>query len=142
MMNQDKYKVKVRFEVPWGDMDVLGHINNTKIVKYFEAARIKYLDLLNLTDPSKNLGIGIILSDLNVQFIQPIVYPSVVIATASVSEINDDKILLEYFLFIENVGIAAIGQSNMVIYNYFKNIKIAIPDSIIEKINQIESQTT
>ena len=38
-----KLVFETRFPVRWGDMDVMGHVNNTMYFRYMESARIDWL---------------------------------------------------------------------------------------------------
>ncbi len=38
------YPVVVEWDVAWGDMDAYGHVNNVVYFRYFEQARIAYLE--------------------------------------------------------------------------------------------------
>ncbi len=38
------FPLTMRVPVLWGDMDPLGHVNNTRFFRWFESARVAYLD--------------------------------------------------------------------------------------------------
>ena len=40
----DDYKIKVDIPVAWGDMDILQHVNSSVYFRYFECARVAYLE--------------------------------------------------------------------------------------------------
>ena len=40
----DDFAVTVRIPVQWGEMDAYGHVNNTVFFRYFESARVEYLE--------------------------------------------------------------------------------------------------
>ena len=39
---------EMRIPVRWGDLDAMGHVNNTIYFRYFEALRIDWLNRFNL----------------------------------------------------------------------------------------------
>src|SRR5512135_2035364 len=60
--------------VRWGDMDAMGHVNNTVYFRYMESARIAWFDQLRIrTDP---VGTGPILVAVSCSFRRPVVYPA------------------------------------------------------------------
>ncbi len=40
---------RLRLALRWGDMDVLGHVNNTEYFRYFEQARVELFDELGFS---------------------------------------------------------------------------------------------
>jgi acyl-CoA thioester hydrolase len=63
-----------RMRMRWGDMDALGHMNNTIYFRYLEQARISWFDSIGVdyrTQPE-----GPILGTISCRFIVPIVYPA------------------------------------------------------------------
>lgn len=63
-----------RMAMRWGDMDALGHMNNTLYFRYFEQARISWFDRIG-ADYTK-LPEGPILANISCRFILPAVYPA------------------------------------------------------------------
>ena len=45
-----------RIPIRWGDMDALGHVNNTVYFRYMEQARIGWLEALGVNLESKTQG--------------------------------------------------------------------------------------
>lgn len=64
-------KVSVR----WGDMDALGHVNNTAYFRYCEQARIEWLYSLR-SMPGHDAGKGAVIVNASCNFLVPIVYPA------------------------------------------------------------------
>jgi acyl-CoA thioester hydrolase len=63
-----------RIRMRWGDMDALGHLNNTLYFRFLEQARISWFDSLGLdyrTQPE-----GPVLGSVSCRFILPAVYPA------------------------------------------------------------------
>jgi acyl-CoA thioester hydrolase len=57
----------------WGDMDALGHMNNTIYFRYLEQARISWFDSLGVDYAQ---GEGPLLGSISCRFRIPIVYPA------------------------------------------------------------------
>ncbi len=63
-----------RQPIRWGDMDLLGHVNNTVYFRYFEQARIEWVYGLDPeTQPYD--GTGPVIVNASCTFLEPLVYP-------------------------------------------------------------------
>jgi acyl-CoA thioester hydrolase len=72
---QDAKLVHVeRMPMRWGDMDALGHMNNTVYFRYLEQARISWFGSIGAD--YKSLPEGPILGSVTCRFILPAVYPA------------------------------------------------------------------
>jgi acyl-CoA thioester hydrolase len=63
-----------RMRMRWGDMDALGHMNNTIYFRYFEQARISWFDRIGVDYRTQTEGP--VLGDISCRFLLPIVYPA------------------------------------------------------------------
>ena len=63
-----------RMQMRWGDMDALGHMNNTVYFRYLEQARISWFDSIGAD--YRTLPEGPILGSIACRFILPAVYPA------------------------------------------------------------------
>lgn len=59
--------------IRWGDMDAMGHVNNTVYFRYMEQARISWFDKLGLMRSAK--GEGPTLINASCTFLKGLVYP-------------------------------------------------------------------
>jgi len=82
-----KYLHTTIIPIRWGDMDALGHINNTEYFRYMEQTRVEWLEEMGYTvDLTQKEGIVVVTA--NCTFKVPLVYPGSV----------------EVQMYIENVG--------------------------------------
>ena len=139
MTSLDDFKVTVDIPVAWGDMDSLQHVNNTKFFKYFETARIKYFEEVGFIESMKKDGIGPILASTSCKFVKPLFYPDTVIAGARATSIEPEGFTTEYIIVSKSKGIVAIGNSKLVIYDYKASKKTSLPDSVRNKMREIDS---
>lgn len=73
-MSYKKLIHTMRMPVRWGDMDAMGHVNNTVYFRYIETARIAWLEQIGaLPDPS---GIGPVLINARCSFLKQLKYPA------------------------------------------------------------------
>jgi acyl-CoA thioester hydrolase len=64
----------MRMDVRWGDMDAMGHVNNTVYFRYIETARIAWLEQIGaLPDPT---GTGPVLINAQCSFLKQLKYPA------------------------------------------------------------------
>ena len=61
----------------WGDMDAMGHVNNTVYFRYMEQARIGWFDAL-LQDRAAWPGLGIVVVTSSCNYRKPLTYPGTV----------------------------------------------------------------
>ena len=66
-----------RIPVRWGDMDALGHVNNTVYFRFAEQARIEWLETFGISDIA-NVDSGPVIINASCTFLKPIVYPAIV----------------------------------------------------------------
>jgi acyl-CoA thioester hydrolase len=63
-----------RWPLRWGDMDALGHVNNTLYFRYMEQARIEWLQRL-LPGHIGDAALPIVIVNASCTFLLPLVYP-------------------------------------------------------------------
>ncbi len=132
------YHIIIDFPVVWGEMDVFKHINNVHYIRYFESARIKYLEALDYF-PLINQGTGIILGSVSCKYKSPITYPDHIYVGSKIYKISHDRFWMKYEIFSsESETIATIGDSVIVTYDYNQSKKISVPEIIRERILNIE----
>lgn len=66
------YSMSVR----WGDMDALGHVNNTIYFRYFEQARIAWFESLGVAGGLLGEQSGPLIVNASCTFLRPITYPA------------------------------------------------------------------
>jgi acyl-CoA thioester hydrolase len=72
-MSNKKLVHVMRQAIRWGDMDMMGHVNNTVYFRYLETARIAWLEQIEGSpDPS---GIGPVIINAHCTFKKQLKYP-------------------------------------------------------------------
>lgn len=75
---------ETRFAVRWGDMDAMGHVNNTVYFRYLESARIDWMVVAGCNpDPA---GQGPVIVNAFCNFYQQLQYPDEVLLKLYVSD--------------------------------------------------------
>ena len=72
--------------IRWGDMDAMGHVNNTAYFRYMEQLRIEWFAALGFApDPG---GQGPVIVDAHCTFVRELVYPGTVLARQFAGEVG------------------------------------------------------
>ena len=135
----DEYPVVVEIPIAWGDMDALQHVNNTIYFKHFECVRVVYLEKIDFLGIMSTSGIGPILASTQCRYKIPLTYPDQVKVGAKVERIEKDRFFMKYATAsCRHHKIAALGEGELVAYDYQRNVKAMIPDEIRTRIIQFE----
>lgn len=134
------YPVTLTLRVAWGDMDAFQHVNNTVYFRYFESARIAYLERLDVADFVSMQGVGPILHSVNCRFRVPVTYPDTVYVGVRVTALGSDRMIMDQCLVSEKYGkIAAQGDAITVTYDYAKGAKAPLPALVRARILALEA---
>jgi acyl-CoA thioester hydrolase len=133
------FPVIVETPVAWADMDYFRHVNNTVFFRYFESARIAYLERIGFDDEERHAGVGPILHSTHARFRRPVVYPDTVRAGARAVELSEDRFAMEYRVTSERLGaIVAEGGGVVVSYDYRAGRKAPLPAGVREGILRLD----
>jgi len=131
--------VVIETPVAWGQMDAFRHLNNTAYFRFFESGRIAYFERLNLLEYMEQTGVGPILAATNCKFKIPLAYPDTVSIASRVSEVEDDRFTMEYYVVShKHQKVAAEGTGLIVCFNYNENKKTAVPAELKRRIEALE----
>src|ERR1700716_1852779 len=96
------FPVVIQLPVQWGDQDAFGHVNNTVYFRWFESARIAYLDRIGLSEMMTAAKVGPILASISCDYRRQITYPESVIVGAKVTRIGRTSITIEHELLTQS----------------------------------------
>jgi acyl-CoA thioester hydrolase len=129
------FPVVIEIPVAWGEMDAFGHVNNIVYFRYFESARIAYLEAIGLRG---DVGVGPILASTHCRFRLPLEYPDSVLAGARVTEVGDDCFTMEYRVVSRrHNAVAAEGGGVVVAYDYAARRKARLPEDVVARIREL-----
>ena len=119
-----------RIPIRWGDMDAMGHVNNTVYFRFMEQARIGWFEsLLPRGDAWSTIGIVIVNASCN--FKKPINYPGNVEVKVFAGAPGGSSVPTYYELSIEG-QLYADGAATVVFVDAQKQKPLRIPQSIRE----------
>ena len=133
------FPVVITVPVAWGEMDAFGHVNNIVYFRYFESARIAYLDEIGFRGGTASGGVGPILASTHCRFRRPLAYPDTVHVGARTTALGDDRFTMEYRIVAASDGeTAAEGGGVIVAYDYVNTGKTTLPEAVRSRIRGLE----
>lgn len=118
-------------KVRWGDMDAMGHVNNTCYFRYCEQVRMEWFASLDLTacnDPSSK----IVIINAFCEFIAPVVYPCSVVVEMSGSNPGKSS-FMSHYVIRDNASEKTVycnGTAKIVWVNADGNKSVPLPDTV------------
>lgn len=82
-MSSKKLVHTLRMPIRWGDMDAMGHVNNTNYFRYIESARIAWLEQVGGLPDAR--GEGPVIVNASMSFLKQLTYPGEIEVTTFVS---------------------------------------------------------
>jgi acyl-CoA thioester hydrolase len=129
-----KLVYEMSIPIRWGDMDSMGHINNTLYFRYMETARIDWCLSLNIMPEQSKQGIVIV--NAYCTFRQQLRYPGDVLVRMYVTNVGRSS--FGTYVTMERADapgpIWADGGAKMVWIDYTTNKSLAMPDWLRERV--------
>jgi acyl-CoA thioester hydrolase len=131
--------VVITIPVAWGEMDAMGHVNNTVYFRYFESVRIAYFEKLKFADFQRATGIGPILASTECRYKVPLHYPDTISIGTKILSMEEDRFVMGYEVYSHAYKkIVADGEGVIVAYDYHAGKKVAIPEELKKNILEME----
>ncbi len=124
----DGWLVEVEFPVHWGEMDALGHVNNTRYITWFENARVAFFERLGFrTLPSS--PVGPILARIECDYREPVVFPAHITVGARAGKLGNTSLVVDTAAWHtgDRARIVAEGRAVIVMTDYVTMRKVPIP---------------
>ena len=126
-----EYPIVVDVPVAWGDMDAFGHVNNTVFFRWFETARIAFLEAIGFVAGGEGGGTGPILASTSCRFRRPVQFPDTVRVGVRTSSVEDDRFAHDYIVVSRTTAeVVAEGTGVVVSYDYGAGRKTSIPTDV------------
>lgn len=137
----EKFPVQMEIPVAWGEMDAFQHVNNLVYLRYFESARMSYMEACGFQQMMVEQQLGPILRDSSIRYRIPLTYPDRVISATRVISVSTDRFDMEHVVYsFEHQKIAAEGKATIVAVDYQKNCKAALPEVVRDTFLQLEPE--
>lgn len=135
------FPIVIRVPIAWGEMDAFGHVNNIVYFRYFESARIAYLEAIGFRGDTPD-RVGPILASTECRFRRPLTYPDTLSVGARAASVAEDRFAMEYVIVSDTLrDIAAHGAGVVVAYDYAGMCKAALPDPVRARIGEVEADS-
>ncbi len=128
----DEKRLSLEMVIPirWGDMDAMGHVNNTIYFRYFETIRIDWMhSVIGAPDPD---GEGAVIVNAFINFIRPLKYPGDVLARHYIA--NPGRSSFDTYVTFERTDepgmVYANGGATIVWIDYREERSVALPEAI------------
>jgi acyl-CoA thioester hydrolase len=127
--------VSIRQPVAWGELDALGHVNNTVYLRWFENVRISWFERIGMAalfvPQGERSGMGPILARIECDYRLPVEFPDVIWASARCLELGRSSLTLQTRIWSERrAAIVAEGGVVMVMYDYAAQRSAPIPEAV------------
>ena len=125
-------KKKLTFEmtmpIRWGDMDAMGHVNNTLYFRYLEIVRIEWIHRVGGSPDPK--GVGIVIVNAFCNFLKQLEYPGDILAKHFVA--NPGRTSFDTYITLERTDrpgvIYAEGGAKTVWVDFPMQKAVPLPD--------------
>ncbi|WP_041454542.1 acyl-CoA thioesterase [Pseudoalteromonas translucida] len=134
---KDQHPIHTDITVAWGDMDALQHVNNVVYLRYFEIARIDFLNKVNLFETISSKGIGPVISENTIRYKRPVTFPDTLTVGVTISDIKTDRFMMNYNVFSHaQNAITTTGTSQVVMFDFQTGKKSPITEPLLSAIQQ------
>lgn len=135
------FPVTITLPILWGDQDAFGHVNNTVPIRWFESARIAYLEGSGMEQLMSAGGLGPILASITCHYRKQLHYPDTVHIGSRIARIGRTSMTMEHVIFSESQrAVAADGTSTVVLFDYESQRPKRMPDDVREAVEQTEGR--
>jgi len=119
-----------RIPIRWGDMDAMGHVNNTTYCRYMEQSRISWFDAL-VPEESAWRSTGIVIVNASCNYRRPMTYPGTVEVKLFVGAPGGSSVPTFYEMRVDADPVPfADGAAVVVFIDMEKQKPVRIPEGI------------
>ncbi len=134
-----EFAVIVRLPVQWGELDAYGHVNNSMFFRYFESARMEYLERCGFLHSYERDKVGAILHSTQCRFKRALFFPDTIEVGTRVIEMQEDRFTMEYHVVsLGQDALVAEGTGVIVSFDYTGKAKAPIPPDVREAIGSLD----
>lgn len=128
-ITRDQFTFWKTIEVRWGDMDSVGHVNNTVYFVYLESARVELLRKIGARGKQGGSVHGPALVSTSCDFKQQVVYPATLDVGVRVEAIGNRSFRMSYGLFLRGTDdVVATASSVNAWVDYAAERAVELPD--------------
>ena len=134
-----EYPAIYETSVAWGEMDAFQHVNNVVYFRYFESARMHYLEQTPAMAELAETGVGPILHSISCRFRFPLTYPDRIRVGVRATALGEDRFTVHHrIVSASHDRIAAEGEGVIVMFDYRQNCKAHVSATLAAAIAGLE----
>jgi acyl-CoA thioester hydrolase len=117
-----------KITVRWGDMDALGHVNNTEYFRYMEQARVSWFDAHGI--PMLLDGCGPVMVRGACNFVRAITYPAQIAIDMRLARLGDRSVTLYHDLYLDGDPKTKFADGEIVVVwiDHARGVSLPLPD--------------
>lgn len=124
---------EIEIRVAWGEMDAYGHVNNTVFLRWFETARIEWLDAVGY--PEVENKSGPVLRAASVEYLSPVKYRDNVRVRLWPTKVGRSAVTLAYEVTSESQSaVVARGETVVVHADFVHGGSLELPKDAKDRI--------
>lgn len=128
---------KIRVQLRFNDIDILGHLNNTVYFSLYDLGKAKYMEEAGLRDKAPAPPTSVI-ADVHCAYVKPVLFGDEVYVTTRCTEIGDKHFVLEQQLVDNRDEVRSHCRTVMVYIDPATRRAAPLPADYREKIEKYE----
>lgn len=137
---ETKLPATLTLRIDWSEIDIFNHVNNVAFMKYVQASRVNYWELVGIAAMHQTTNVGPMLASTQCSFKKPLYYPGSVQIKAGVCFIKNTSFGIYHQLFNSDGELAAEANDVMVLFDFNKHEKAQFPDSLRKRVEELEGK--
>ncbi len=138
---EQQYPVIIDIAIHWGDMDAFQHVNNVMYFRYFESARIAYMESTKIMEEMKTKMLGPILASTECRYKRPVIFPDTLKVGCRTSALRENDFHHEYAIYsTQQDAITTTGSARIVMVDYKTHQKVPVSDTIISALKNLQPE--
>lgn len=139
MEHQRQHLGTTRIAVRWGDLDAYGHLNNTLYFRYFEQARVEWVERLGFP-VRPEAGAGPVIVNADCTFKIPVNYPATAVVHMYAGAPGRSSLMTWYDLYVEgDERLYATGSAKVVWMDMASGKAVPLPEAVRAMIGTVPS---
>ena len=126
-----------RQPIRWGDMDMLGHVNNTVYFRYLEQARIEWIYGLDPDREPYQGTAGPVIVNASCTFLEPLVYPGEIEVRMYLGDPGRTSVGSYYEIWMNGRKYAE-GAAKMVWIDLASGRSVPLPESVAAPLRALD----
>jgi acyl-CoA thioester hydrolase len=134
-MSNKKLVHTMRMPIRWGDMDMMGHVNNTVYFRYIESARIAWLEEAGGSPDPASMTEGPVIVNAYCSFLKQLKYPGDIEVSTYVGAPGRSSFEVTHEIRLigpdgEPGAVHAEGGAKVVWINFAQEKSVPLPDAV------------